>query len=356
MRISVRAFAAWSVLCVGVATGGVVSAQTVPAEQPPASFVGDQYIDSDGCVFIRAGFGGQTNWVPRVSGERQHICGQQPSLPSSTTAAIVAAPAPAAPPPLVIAPAPAPVVLQPVAPAPQAPVFRTAPAAPATVAPAMIAPATGGCPGMDAIANQYMQGDVRCGPQAVHPGDAARRGAALQNSGAGQSGAFMVPAGYRAAFDDGRFNAFRGVGTAAGEAQMDLIWSRSVPRRLIDRTSMTDVTALFPALIYPFTDMSAQEDELRALLAAQTLPARAAPAASEIDQYVQAARFADRADADQARAVITAAGLPTRMGRVQGDDGIIFVVLAGPFADPGALQTALNTTRSAGFADAVTRN
>ncbi len=63
--------------------------EILPAEFPPASFKGGQYVDSRGCVFIRAGIDGATTWVPRVSRARTVICGFKPSLPKGQGTAIV---------------------------------------------------------------------------------------------------------------------------------------------------------------------------------------------------------------------------------------------------------------------------
>lgn len=77
-----------------------------PAELPPQGFAGQQYVDSRGCVYIRAGHGGQVNWVSRIDRARKPICGQTPSTaviaearrelaaPEAVAPARVAAPAP----------------------------------------------------------------------------------------------------------------------------------------------------------------------------------------------------------------------------------------------------------------------
>lgn len=63
----------------------VAQAQTIgqiggPKELPPPGFKGQMYVDSRGCVFLKAGMGGVTNWVPRVSKDRKALCGYPPTM------------------------------------------------------------------------------------------------------------------------------------------------------------------------------------------------------------------------------------------------------------------------------------
>ena len=74
----------------GMLAAGAATAQSsgVPAEFPPDDYTGTQYVDSRGCAFIRAGIGGLTDWVPRVSRSREQLCNFEPTF-------AVAPPAPA---------------------------------------------------------------------------------------------------------------------------------------------------------------------------------------------------------------------------------------------------------------------
>ncbi|MCX7287776.1 MAG: SPOR domain-containing protein [Rhodobacterales bacterium] len=53
---------------------------TSPAERPPPGYAGQQYVDSKGCLFVRAGQDPkQDDWLPRVTRDGKPLCGNPPS-------------------------------------------------------------------------------------------------------------------------------------------------------------------------------------------------------------------------------------------------------------------------------------
>ncbi|MEM6595191.1 MAG: hypothetical protein AAF672_10390 [Pseudomonadota bacterium] len=49
-----------------------------------------------------------------------------------------------------------------------------------------------------------------------------------------EAASIKTPKGMRLAWEDDRLNPYTGVGTRAGKAQMEMVWSKTVPRYLVD--------------------------------------------------------------------------------------------------------------------------
>lgn len=443
-----------------------------PAELPPASYTAGQYVDSEGCVYIRAGYAGNVEWIPRVSRERKVLCGFTPTFaasaptparnaeaapqepvqitipeesePASAPVAIArpdpmtvvpagacgsralvsarytdsgavavtcgaeiatptAAPAPEA------APAPAPVETPRVAaidavPADAcggrdilsarynadgqlavrcaAPVVAAVPVPTPSAAPIPKPAATGApaCEGLSELSAQYVNsGDkypVRCGPQeeGTFPGQPALPPQSsviapvtpVQPTVAPRPKALALtvrpaapapeprrvldpPPGYTAAWEDDRLNPNRGKGTAAGEATMNLVWTQTVPRRLI----LPDAPQYSVAV--SSKSQPAAKPKVHVSTKAVPVPAQVKqkPAATGA-RYVQVGLFGDPANARATVARMQALGLPVRQGTVQSKGRTLQTIMVGPVAADTAPRVLANI-RKAGYGDAYLR-
>lgn len=371
-RWMAAAFAAGLVLAAGQAMAKRGDPYT-PASLPPAGFKGAQFVDSDGCIFVRAGYGGQVTWVPRFTDARKPMCGYKPTFAGGRAAdpvqkpAAVAAPAPPAPTGAPVR-TPAPQPAAPARVAAPAPVPPPAPVAPKPAAAPVVlaqdtrqAPPTA-CPNLSPGSQPYMHTHaghpVRCGPQAGHPGDQARPNAGrapVVVTPPNVVPSHVMPPGYKAAWEDGRLNPHRARGTAAGQASMNVVWTESVPRRL------NPDPALRPVLVDPYRTAAATPQPVKTAPAARvstkTAPQAVVPAAkaAPAGRYVQVGTFGVPANAEASGARIGALGLPVARSTLNRKGQALTVVMAGPFASAEASAQALAALRGAGFRDAFLR-
>lgn len=236
-------------LVLGLLTLSAANAQALrdaapPAEFPPASFKGKQFVDSRGCVYIRAGISGNVTWVPRVSRDRRQICG---FMPTFVAGASLAAPPKPTHAPVIITGGPAPAARATVtrrqpSPGPAPAVFSSSePAATVSAAPRTPNAAVDLPPDTRVVPRHvYEQRQnttnvtVPSGYRTVWDDDRLNPHRAERTLRPAQvQGVVSVPSGYRlVGWQDNRLNPKRGARTAEGDAQSNQIWSNTVPRTL----------------------------------------------------------------------------------------------------------------------------
>ncbi len=388
--------AAVLVACAGVSASHAQSASDFsgPRELPPASFTGQQYVDSRGCVFLRAGLAGRTNWVPRVTSDRRQMCGYPPTLrprpvevvrspaapePQTTRRPIETVATTTTPPRIRQAPPPAaarvpaetyaapPVVMaRPAAPAPAAtPPANAAPRVQAARPAAVARPAPEPAPAPRRTRTEPANGcyadapvretfEVRGGgtitlctrgdrnldharPPRLMDGSASNRRVVITRS----TQNVVPPPGYKPAWEDDRLNPRRGQGTAQGWAQQDQVWTRDHPAQLVEDVPQRRVVV--------------REAVHSSTKSSPVAPTAARTATASGGAFVQVGLFGVPANAQGAAARLSGLGMPVRVAKASQGGRALQSVMAGPFASAAEAQAALSAIRRAGFGDAYLR-
>lgn len=286
------------------------------------------------------------------------------------------------------------------------------------------------CAGASAISSQYLRSGkhaVRCGPQAstivgarISSAPAPRSTVAPLKRRVAVAGGQPVnvsphtrivprhvavnrvnttnvstPHGYKRVWTDGRLNPKRAEQSLAGHKAMNLIWTSTVPRRLINQADGHDVTASVP-LVYPYTDYATQQRELgevtivkrngqtlkrlvrnvrnvfspeptqarvatvqrQPVYSTRSAPKAAPKATAQRAQpkaevagrgYVQVGAFNDPAAAQRRAKQVQRMGMPVRIGRYTRDGQTTRLVIAGPFGGESGVDRAVKRLRGAGY-------
>lgn len=308
-------------LMAAILSGG--SAQAAPGqgpkESPPAGYTGNQYVDSAGCVYLRAGLGGQTTWVPRVGRDRNPVCGYEPTFPPGmldAAAALTGGSAAAPEAEVATEPAAEPVAAPAAAPAAQPEVMqpptkavarkkRAKPVVPATIAlvrQKTVAGEATYCADRIDAAQRYLLSDGRrvtqCAETATMPAVPYLNGLALPGL---------------------------------------VVTDRPATAREIRRAEAADQGG------YRVTYAKG-----RLTTAGQAAMAQPAASVGSVGPYLQIGAFGEPANADRAIATLNRLGLPVSVGV----GGRLKVILAGPFTNSADLSRALTLVRQSGYGDA----
>lgn len=297
---------------------------SVPAEYPPDSFSGQQFVDSRGCVYLRAGFDGVVNWVIRVDQQRKPICGASPTFGAQPAPVVAAAPVTEVlPVPIAAEPAPA----QTPAVASTTTALRAKPVR--VAAPRAAKPPVDRVPGVGYEVVASKPGTRKIGCFASAPV------AELVRVGGGSAKVVCTRG-------DGTMTGWREPVYPAGpavDAAQGNITSRNLPATLIADQSETKNSC--PAAV------TGRQVNL------STKSSASASVAGGL--MVQVGAYGVPANAEGAGARLAALCLPVAKMRYTSGSKALQIVFAGPFGSAAAADQALAAVRRVGFVDAFIR-
>ena len=309
-----------------------LNASDGPANLPPSGYIGTEFVDNRGCIYIRAGSISNPTWVPRVTRDRKQVCGRKPSFNKNISGVASVSTRPSVKPKADFSP------------------LRT-------VASTSLSEVQTSPNGLQKLSTLPATQQVAASFTSTI---VVRKGVGLAT----------IPQGFRPAWDDDRLNLYRGIPKMQGILASEQVWTQDVPRKLRTGERAINLTPVKRVIYYPFRSAEQQEQFINARGALElkvsgsgeiTLQPTSQSgrlqflSTESTNTYIQVGTYGVFQNAQRTLNTLDRLNVPAHSVLKETKNRLHHIVYAGPFSGGQSVQSALLKIRNSGYGDAIIR-